>query len=721
MWKIQKYRIRHFIFMLPVFLILSFLIKQLAWNNYLLITHTLLELLCVFMTLMMFVLVWYSYEKIPISFQLLGFCYFVIAVFLLLHCIYFQSPTDLDSGYSLEFIMIARIFEALAFFSFTYFKDLRVKKETLLVFSLGTSLLIAFILIYNGYLLILFTAAGYTKVKTGIEVFILAVLIFNHYKIYERVNDNDIIGYRYVSAAILIAIFSTIIFALQKHPDTYINIFGHVLRIILYYHIFKGVFVSAISHPYHKLEEILNHLPLAVTTYDSNFMFNFGNKKAEEITGYTLKQLNGITDSEIIKKLYQDKNSNHLVRELSQKHNVSQAVRTLIHKDGNPMKIVIEGFKLESGGYLCVFDTARRIQAFENMQLQTQAILNSISNFVIMVDTDEKVIMCNKALSVAIQMEIKDIIGSDIFSLIKKIHFSKPYQIRKKFFETQFNIPLEASIETPDGEKKDLLLHLAYIRNIEQEVMGYIAVGSDITEIKRQQEEVKQKEKLAILGQMASGIVHEIRNPITAIMGFNQLLKMNMKDEKVDLYCQHIENELNRLNKIVSDFLLFARPRNPVFAELFLKDIVESMNLLIDSYVFSRGIKLIYEFKDNVQPVYADKNQLEQVILNIVKNAVDAVTDVSEPLIRISTGFDDLFQENYLIIYNNGKALDQEQKLKIGTPFFTTKSHGTGLGLSICNQIIKDHGGKIAVKSEEDWGTAFELSFPATAIKKASS
>lgn len=715
----QINRLRHVISILPVYLLVSFIIQQTLWSNYLSLTHAVMELLCVFMALMIFVLVWYSYDRIPAFFQFIGFCYLIIAIFLLLHSFYFQSFNTTGNNHSLEYIMIARLIEALTFFPVASFSFPRVKREYLLVFSLIVCILtILLVSQYHNYSPALFNPDGYTITKTGLDILILFILVFSAYQINQRLNEKDIMGYAYVYAAIIIAIIITVIFVLQRNFNIYLNILGHVLRILFYYHLFKGVFVSAISFPYEKLEEILDQLPLGVTTYDRDYRFTFANKKAEEVLGYSSKILQGLTDSEIINKLYEDKKSLHLVRELAIKHKVSQAVRTLVLQDGSVTKIVIEGNKLKSGGYLCIFDTAKRIQALENMQLQSQIILDSITNFVVILDPNGKVIMCNKAFSEAIEINKSAIIGLNTTVLLKKIHFSRPDLAEKEFSQTLSNIPLEASIITPSGEKREWLLHMAFIKSIEKEVMGYMAVGTDVTDIKKQQEEAKQKEKLAILGQMASGIVHEIRNPVTAIMGFNQLLQMTAEDKKVKYYCQNIENELNRLNKIVSDFLLFARPRSPVFTELSPNEIVESTKLLIDSYVFSKGIKTVYEYDESIELIRADMTQIEQVILNIVKNAIDVLEDVDEPIIRITTGSDPMFGESYVVIYNNGRALNQEEKQKIGTPFFTTKSKGTGLGFSICKQIISEHGGKITIKSEEDWGTAFELAFPTSNSRK---
>lgn len=710
----KRHSIQYISIMIFICLLVSLVIKGTIWLNYPVIVHSFLELLCVFMALMIFVLTWFSYEKLPAALRPVGFYFIAIAILLIIHIIHFPSYNTLSEDLSLKYAILIRLIEAFAFFSFTSQYIPKWKKDRQLIATILFCFLVILILNqYNSSLPRLYRSFGNTALKTGIEMFILSILIVNYLKITQRFNEKDIIGYKHIYKAILIAMVTIVSFIIQKNPGTLFIIFGHAMRIVFYYHLFEGVFVSAISHPYERLEEILDQLPLGVSTYDKDFRFIFSNNKAEEVTGYSTKMMMGLTDWDVVDKVYVDKKSNHIVRDLTTKHKGNPDVRTIIRRDGSPLKIVIEGFVLKSGGYLCVFDTARRIQALENMQLQTQAILDSISNFVVMINTEKRIVMCNRAFSKGIQVRIKDIIGTDVVHLAQSIKFSRSDLLDKKFSETRSNIPIEAIIETPYGERKDWLLHLAYIKNIEKEIIGYIAVGTDVTELKKQQEEVKQKEKLAILGQMASGIVHEIKNPVTAIMGFNQLLKMKAEDEKMNLYCQYIERELNRLNKIVSDFLLFAKPRSPVFTELSLNQTIESMNLLIDSYVFTRGVKIAYDFAEDVQPVCADKNQLEQVILNIVKNAVDAVIEVKEPLIRISTGYDSLFRESYIVIYNNGKALDQEQKQKIGTPFFTTKSHGTGLGLSICKQIIREHRGKMTIKSEEEWGTAFELAFPA--------
>ncbi|QNB45023.1 GHKL domain-containing protein [Thermanaerosceptrum fracticalcis] len=237
-------------------------------------------------------------------------------------------------------------------------------------------------------------------------------------------------------------------------------------------------------------------------------------------------------------------------------------------------------------------------------------------------------------------------------------------------------------------------------------------MASDITILKKEQQREQQQEKLALLGQMATGIVHEIKNPLTSILGFSQVITLKSQDEKIKGYARLIEIEVHGLNKIVSDFLAFAKPRSPILNEVSLNDIVDSMKLMLETNVVGKGIKISYHLGENIKPVMADENQIKQVILNIVKNAIDVLKGTDNPEIKISSGYSQIMNESFITIFNNGKSMSEEEKRMVGTPFFTTKKKGTGLGLSICHQIMKEHGGRIDFESEPGIGTSFTLHLP---------
>lgn len=464
---------------------------------------------------------------------------------------------------------------------------------------------------------------------------------------------------------------------------------------------------------YNDMGEMLDELPVALTTFDKNLKLTYINKRAEEITGYAKKELEGLAHREITHMIYGE-NIFHppVFEELRESiHRIKNRIRTIRTKKGDYVKVCFDVTRLRSGGYLYLFDEARKIQALENLELQTQTILNAFNNLVLIIDSNYKIIMCNTALTEALEMDSRDILDKNLFDLMEAVQFSRKDLASKTLHAINFNDIYQVFFVTPRGNKREVIVQFAPIYNVDEELMGVIAVASDLTSLKREQER-QQHEKLALLGKMATGIVHEIKNPLTAIQGFSQIIRLKAEKEALREYARLIEEEVRNLNKIVSDFLTFARPRPPVLQEISLNDIVESMQLILESNTLPKGIKVHYQLAKNAEMIRVDQNQVKQVILNIVQNAIDALMDTPDPEIRIITGRNPSLGECFITIHNNGKSMTEEEKRLAGTPFFTTKSKGTGLGLSVCQQIIKEHGGRLDFISEPNQGTAFTLFFP---------
>lgn len=270
----------------------------------------------------------------------------------------------------------------------------------------------------------------------------------------------------------------------------------------------------------------------------------------------------------------------------------------------------------------------------------------------------------------------------------------------------------EYTILTASGEKRELTLRFSPFHDPSQRFNGNIIFALDFTENKEEQEKLSQQEKLAALGKMAAGIVHEIKNPLTTMKGFCQMITLNSRNEKVLKYAGIIENEIGDLNRVISEFLSFAKPQVPVLKKLNLNQLLKSMEVLMEGNCFMKSIELKFNLNEFSQNISADEAQLKQVLLNIMENAIDAVSMQREPLIIVETGLIKKNKECYVSITDNGEGMSEERKQNIGTPFFTTKDKGTGLGLSICFQIIKEHKGKIKIKSELNKGTTFTLIFP---------
>lgn len=703
----------HFLLTIPLLILLGYLLQSTVWTTYPSKTLLLLESFSIFMGAMIFVLLWYSYDKVPDSYHILGFMYLIISLLYAAHIQFYDSYSGTTDDLSLGLVMTGRIIEALAFLSITFKIPFRLNKYLALFLSLLVGgAIIAKVIGLHDFLPALYDTSGYTSTKAGLEVVILLILFINIYFLRKNVNTKDIIANNMIFAALLIDVVLTVFFLIQKGPNTTWSILGHLFRVTFYLHLFKGIFVNAITYPYEKLEEVLNHLPLAVATYDHNQKLTFANNQFKTIVGLSFADVNGLSQKQIIDKMFKHQAPEQLEADLRICNEVQQKIVTIKNQQDKLVKIVVDVYKLQSGGSLCIFDTANKIQEIQNLRLQTQTILNSLHNFVVIIDVNMTVIMCNKAFCESVEMNAQDLIGLTTSELTKKISFSLPDIVLHSIDSTILENAQEVSIITPSGKSKDWLIQLASIKNLNNEVIGSICVGSDISNLKKEQAEAHQQEKLMLLGQMATGIVHEIRNPITAMMGFIQLLNMKVQDQELREYCHYIEKEADDLNRIVTDYLQFARPTAPIFKPVSPNSIVEDLKHIIDMNLFTQVIKFNYSLQPNIPLINADESKIKQVILNIVKNAVDAVNAVENPEIIIKTNYDPAIHETYISITNNGKIMTLEEKQNSSTPFYTTKTKGTGLGLSICNQIIAEHKGSINITSDINCGTTFEIVFP---------
>jgi len=240
-------------------------------------------------------------------------------------------------------------------------------------------------------------------------------------------------------------------------------------------------------------------------------------------------------------------------------------------------------------------------------------------------------------------------------------------------------------------------------------VVGSILIFQDITRIKEMEEQIKLADRMVSIGQMAAGIAHEIRNPLASLMGSIQVLKEEMDPGPDDVNLMNIAiRESERLNKLVSDFLLFAHPPRNEFVPVLLNTLIdETLHVLENSPRFNGHIAISRVFSDETR-ILGDANQLKQVLWNLFLNAVQEMEDGGH--LRIGLGHGE--KGVTLTVSDTGAGIDRQRIGKIFEPFFTTKESGTGLGLAIVHRIIESHGGTIHVESEPGRGTSFILRFP---------
>jgi two-component system NtrC family sensor kinase len=256
-------------------------------------------------------------------------------------------------------------------------------------------------------------------------------------------------------------------------------------------------------------------------------------------------------------------------------------------------------------------------------------------------------------------------------------------------------------------------ISLSPMRDEQNLVNSVVVVMTDITDAVLLQAKLAHSEKMASIGRLVSGVAHEVNNPLAAILGFTDLLLENPaipENAREDL--QIILHETQRTKDIVQDLLSFARQR-PVQRELVHVNNVLRQTIKLRSYDFaSHGVEVSEDFDENLAPALGDAQQLQQVFLNILNNAYDAVQDAGQRgHIVIHTGRSE--QNIEVAITDNGTGLPDTER--IFDPFYTTKqaAKGTGLGLSICYGIVRAHGGEILCRNNEDGpGSTFIVRVP---------
>ncbi|MBW2184338.1 MAG: GAF domain-containing protein [Deltaproteobacteria bacterium] len=228
-------------------------------------------------------------------------------------------------------------------------------------------------------------------------------------------------------------------------------------------------------------------------------------------------------------------------------------------------------------------------------------------------------------------------------------------------------------------------------------------------DISRAKVQIQRADRLASLGTLTAGLAHEIRNPLVAIKTFTQLLPERFDDDEFRDHFLHVTaGEVDRISSLVNELLEFARPSQPNLNKEDLNQIMEKMLLLVASASHEKNLEIVRDFHQSLPPVVLDKEQIKQVFLNILLNAIDATSEngtitVETKLVN-KNGYQDAVK---IMVRDTGEGIPKEDLERIFTPFFTTKHQGNGLGLAISHQIVQEHHGSIEVESEESKGTTF--------------
>lgn len=232
-----------------------------------------------------------------------------------------------------------------------------------------------------------------------------------------------------------------------------------------------------------------------------------------------------------------------------------------------------------------------------------------------------------------------------------------------------------------------------------------------IAERKKFEEQIHRADRLAALGEITAGVAHEIRNPLTAIKGFVQLIEEDLPpgDSKLE-YTRIVTREVDRMNKIVEELLYYARPYESCRALISINDTLDGTLMLVNFKMIQPKIKVIKQYNHSLPSIPADEEQIKQVFLNLIINSIQAIIGAGE--ILIATDINETGEFVSITISDTGDGIEPENLKKLFDPFFTTREKGTGLGLPVVYKIIELHRGYIEVESRLGQGAAFTVYLP---------
>ncbi|MGB9722016.1 MAG: two-component system sensor histidine kinase NtrB [bacterium] len=325
------------------------------------------------------------------------------------------------------------------------------------------------------------------------------------------------------------------------------------------------------------------------------------------------------------------------------------------------------------------------------LRLYNEKIINSVASGIIAVNEKGIVTTLNPEAERVLGFNKDNLLGYDIRS-IEGID-----QLWNKIDQTLSTgksiIRDEVEILNAEKERIPIGFNITLLTGLSGETSGCVVIFKDLSEVRRLEAQLKHAERLTYLGKMASWVAHEIRNPLTSIDGFAQLLGSVKDSDKMSSYVAEIRKGTMRINNIINDILAFARARKIEFQKVDLKELIESI-------IRDVRVKVVINFQDQVL-VKGEEESLRRLFVNLINNAVEAMDE--NGLLKIN-----FHEKNSWIlteIIDNGKGIAEKDLKNLFTPFFTTKQRGTGLGLAIVQKIVDDHNGKIEIKSELGKGT----------------
>jgi two-component system nitrogen regulation sensor histidine kinase GlnL len=366
----------------------------------------------------------------------------------------------------------------------------------------------------------------------------------------------------------------------------------------------------------------------------------------------------------------------------------------------------------------------------EGMAGGNEHIIDCVDDGIIVVDAQMTIETFNQAAEGITGFSRQSVLGRPFHAPFRRSPLLLA-QVQRTLQSGQTTLHHDAEMVTHKGATRFISLTCSPVRNDAGKTVGVAVVFRDRTRLREMEEQRRHSDRLALLGTMAAGIAHEVKNPLGGIRGAAQILQKGVKegvkegntDQRTLVECTElIIDQADRIDRLIEELLEFSSPKKLRIADVNVNKILNDMIRLLQAEV-GDGVVFKVSFDPSLPPVRGDERRLAQIFLNLLKNAVEAVRGLKKGTIRVISKMDlDLHLGGMdhsprpmiaVEIVDNGPGVRGEDLEKLFTPFFTTKARGSGLGLAVSHKLVQEHGGTLKLSSRYGEGTAVRVTIPA--------
>lgn len=348
-------------------------------------------------------------------------------------------------------------------------------------------------------------------------------------------------------------------------------------------------------------------------------------------------------------------------------------------------------------------DTAEELRSTKQY---LESFVNHTSDAIHVTDLSGNVTKVNRAFEKMYGWSEHEALGQPLDNVPKE-YISTQHELETTVLHGGSVTDYETVRFTKSGELIDLSITISPIRDELGEIVAIASISRNITSRKQSEEMIRRSEKLSVVGQIAAGVAHEVRNPLTTLRGFVQLQQQTGSLSPVHL--EVMLGELDQINLIVSEFLIFAKPQASRFQPINILSLVGNIMMLLDSEAKMGNVQLTLLTNGELPEIFGEANQLKQVFVNVMKNGIEAMPSGGVLSVKLEHHADNTLVLQFI---DQGCGIAENDLQRLGEPFFTKKASGNGLGLMVSQQIITAHKGSIVFHSELGKGTCVEISLP---------